>query len=58
MRIPDRRSMLLFKSKNRSDSKTKYGLFTSDISGEYEVTLMGISHSGVLFHEIKYLFVE
>jgi hypothetical protein len=58
MRIPDRRSMLLFKSKNRSDSNTKYGLFTSDISGEYEVTLMGISHSGVLFHEIKYLFVE
>ncbi|MAJ52246.1 MAG: hypothetical protein CMB82_11640 [Flammeovirgaceae bacterium] len=58
MRIPDRRTMLLFQAKNRSDLNTKYELFTSDILGEYEVMLMGLSPFGELIQEIRTLVVE
>ena len=58
IRIPDRRTMLLFKTKNHPDLNTKYELFTSDIPGEYDVMLMGLSASGELIQEIRTLVVE
>ncbi len=58
IRIPDRRTMLLFETKSHPDSNTKYELFTSDIPGEYDVMLMGLSASGELTQEIRTLVVE
>ena len=58
IRIPDRRTMLLFETKSHPDLNTKYELFTSDIPGEYDVMLMGLSASGELIQEIRTLVVE